>query len=385
MQYIQVIEELSHSSHLHNGDILNFSKELLKIAAEAIGCQRTNAWLFNDEQTVLRSINAFDATKKEFSIEGDLQKEHLPNYFRHLTQNKIIVSNDAAASELNKELIASYILPNQIKSMIDVPLRSEGKMIGVMCFEHVHKSHVWTASDQKFTQSLAQLFSLAIETNKKNIYRKELEKTIHQKEVLLYEINHRVKNNMAIIIGLINLQRSKAKDSFHNEILEELKTKIYSMAVVQNHLHNNKSLVKVELSQYLKEVIFNLNDLYNYGDKIGLVLDLDKVVIDISKGIPIGLIANEVLTNSFKYAFNQENQVHRLAVRVKRKKEWVQMVFEDNGPGYLAENTKEGMGLGLIRDLTEQINGKLDLQMSSGVRVCIEFPIELEKNAITNA
>lgn len=379
MQYIQVIEELSNSENLRRGDILKFSKELLKISAETLGCQRTNAWLFNADQTVLQSINAYDAKQSKFSREGSLNRDDLPNYFRHLTQNKIIVSNDASASELNQELIASYILPNQITSMIDVPLRSEGDMIGVICFEYVKESYKWTESDQKFTQSLAQLFSLAIETSQKKIYRKELEKSIHQKEILLYEINHRVKNNMAIIIGLINLQRTKAKDQYHEEILDELKNKIYSMAVVQNHLHNNKSLVRVELSQYLNEIIYNLNELYNPNQKISLKTNLDKAVIDISQGIPIGLIANEILTNSFKYAFNGNRKNHQLSVLVKRKKGNVEMRFTDNGPAYDAKDINEGMGMGLIRDLTDQIKGSLEIKLNGGVDIKIEFPVQLSQ------
>lgn len=375
MRYIDVIEELSKSKHLRQGDVINFSKELLQIAAMALGCKRSNAWLFDKEQEMLHSINAFDREAGTFSIENSLSRNDLPNYFKYLTKNKIIVSNDAVASEMNAELIHGYILPNGIKSMIDVPIRSEGKMIGVICFESVESSCKWSEADQKFTQSLAQLFSLAIETNEKNTYRKELEKLVKQKEVLLYEINHRVKNNMAVIIGLINMQKAKSKDQFHEENLEELKNKIYSMAIVQNHLHNNKSLVKVELSMYLKEVIQNLHDSYRQGKTIELLLDLDKVVIDISKGIPIGLIANEILTNSFKYAFPENRTSNELQVSVKRNLNTVAMKFKDNGTGYNPEVLKSGMGLELIQNLTEQIDGELEIKVEQGVEINIVFPV----------
>ncbi len=184
VRYIDVIEELSKSKYLRQGDITNFSKELLQIAAITLGCRRSNAWLFDKEQAILNSINAFDRETETFSIENSLSRNDLPNYFNYLTKNKIIVSNDAVASEMNAELIQGYIIPNGIKSMIDVPIRSEGEMIGVICFESVESSRKWSVADQKFTQSLAQLFSLTIETNQKNSYRKELEKLVNQKEVL---------------------------------------------------------------------------------------------------------------------------------------------------------------------------------------------------------
>ena len=152
VRYIDVIEELSKSKYLRQGDITNFSKELLQIAAITLGCRRSNAWLFDKEQAILNSINAFDRETETFSIENSLSRNDLPNYFNYLTKNKIIVSNDAVASDMNAELIQGYIIPNGIKSMIDVPIRSEGEMIGVICFESVESSRKWSVADQKFTQ-----------------------------------------------------------------------------------------------------------------------------------------------------------------------------------------------------------------------------------------
>jgi len=375
VKYIDVIEELSHSKNLHQGQVLNFTKEMLKTAATTLGCNRTNAWLFDESKSELNSINSYNSTTDRFNKEASLYRKELPNYFNFLTQNKIIVSEDALSEKMNTELVDSYLIPNQIKSMIDVPLRSEGEMVGVICFESVAEKHLWSSADRKFTQSLAQLLSLAIETNNKNVLREELEKTVKQKEVLLYEINHRVKNNMAVIIGLINLQRHKSKDAFHEVLLEELKEKIFSMAIVQNHLHNNKSLVKVELALYLKELIDNIHRSYGHGRNIDLQLNLNRAVIDISKGIPIGLMANEIITNSFKYAFENTSSNHRLSVSLIRRKTQITLKFEDNGPGYNSKQIQEGMGMGLIRDLANQIGGTININVTHGVAIEVEFPI----------
>jgi len=376
MKYIEVIEELSESKHLHQGDVLKFSKEVLKTAALTLNCERTNAWLFNKGRTVLKSIHSYSSSSNDFKREADLSNDDLPNYFNYLTKNRIIVSDNAMSEEMNTELVDTYLKPNKIRSMIDVPLRSEGEMIGVICFEAVGDEHHWTDEEKKFTQSLAQLFSIAIETNQKNLYRRELERTIKQKEVLLYEINHRVKNNMSVIIGLINLQRHKSKDDYHQKVLEELKEKIYSMAIVQNHLHNNKSLVKVELRRYLEELIENLHGSYGHGKEIKLQLGLERAVIDISKGIPIGLIANEVLTNSFKYAFHQQDKEHILKVQLNRNQDEIVLIFSDNGPGFDPGKTETGMGMELIQDLTEQISGQVLFNFEKGAKVEIRFPVE---------
>ncbi|MEQ8625713.1 MAG: histidine kinase dimerization/phosphoacceptor domain -containing protein [Vicingaceae bacterium] len=375
MKYIDVIEELSQSKNLHQGQVLHFTKEMLKTAATILGCKRTNAWLFDESKSVLNSINSYNSSTDCFFKEASLHRKDLPNYFNFLTQNKIIVSEDALSEKMNMELVDSYLIPNQIKSMIDVPLRSEGEMVGVICFEAVAEKHLWSSADRKFTQSLAQLLSLAIETNNKNALREELEQTVKQKEVLLYEINHRVKNNMAVIIGLINLQRHKSRDAFHEVLLEELKEKIYSMAIVQNHLHNNKSLVKVELALYLKELIDNIHRSYGHRRNIDLQLNLNRAVIDITKGIPIGLMANEIITNSFKYAFKDKSLNHRLSVSLIREKTQITLKFEDNGPGFDPEQILEGMGMGLIRDLANQIGGTIHINVTNGVKIEVSFPI----------
>lgn len=373
MKYIDVIEELSNSANLHKGDIKSFSKEVLKISCKVLKCERTNIWLFNSDQTVLHSINSFDSVSGMFVTENSLHQSELPNYFNYLTKNKIIISEEAVKCKMNAELIETYLKPNNISSMVDVPLRSAGKMVGVICFENVGKIRNWSAPSRKFAQSVAQLLSLAFETNKKNIYRKELEKTIKQKEILLHEINHRVKNNMAVIIGLINLQKNKIKDSFHEGLMEELKEKIYSMSIVQNQLHNNKNLVTVELSQHLNEVINNLHQSYGYGKNIQLKLELEKVMINISKAVPLGLIANEILTNSFKYAFTDKNKRHLLCVEMHRIKNEVVLIFKDDGSGYKDLKTRNGVGLELVKDLTEQIEGEFSMQQKNGVETKIVF------------
>lgn len=376
MRYLDIIEELSQSKKLHQGDIDGFSKEILKAAASYMHIQRSNAWLFNKDQSILRSLQSYNSDLGIFQKEESLHRKDIPNYFMHLTKNKIIASNDALREKMYEELVDNYLIPKRIKSMVDVPLRSGGKMVGVMCFEAVDESYEWTDSDIKFVQSLAQLLSIAIESSQKNTYRKELESTIEQKEVLLSEINHRVKNNMAVIIGLINLQKHKCKDDFHQKVLEELQAKIYSMALVQNHLHNNRSLVKVELGRYLTELIENINHTYGHGKEIDLKLNFEKVVVDISKGIPIGLIANEVLTNSFKYAFGNGAEKNILTVRLLRGTNEVNLIIKDNGPGFKLEDSKDGMGLELIHDLVEQISGQLEIRVEGGTEFGISFPLD---------
>lgn len=373
--FLATIEELSKSAYLHDGRIKKFTKEILIHSSNSLLCDRCNAWLFKNEQTKLTSLVSYNRSDHSFSKEVSLENEMLPNYFKFLRKNELIVSDEARSEPMNSELLEGYIIPNEITSMIDVPLRSEGKMIGVICFEHTKENHTWSIDEQRYTQSMAQLLSLALETNKKRKYRKELEKIIRQKELLIAEINHRVKNNMAVIISLLNLQKNKTKDKYHSALLEEVKGKVYSMSMIQEQLHSDGNIDSINLEGYLQSLVTNLNDSYGQGKDVKFNLEMEGVSVDVSNAIPIGLIANEILTNSFKYAFNEKNINPVLGIKLEKQAGFAQLEFYDNGSGFDLTASKVGMGLELIKDLSEQIDATLSFNVGAGVSIKLIIPI----------
>lgn len=373
--YLETIEELSKSVGLDSGDIDVLTREILARSSNTLGCARCNSWLFEEGQSKLASLLAYTSSSKSFSYEAPLLMEQLPNYFRFLTMNKIIVSNNARDEPMNSELIDGYIAPNEIMSMIDVPLRAEGEMIGVICFEHVKKEHKWSDDEQRFTQAVGQLLSLALETKKKRVYRLELEKLVKQKEVLISEINHRVKNNMAVIISLLNLQNQKTQDPFHSKLFDEVKDKVFSMSMIQEQLHSSGNIDSIDLGSFLENLIANLNISYGQEKDIEINLEMDEIGIDISRAIPCGLIANEILTNSFKYAFNEQNLLPKLDISLNITGSHGDLTFRDNGPGFDLNKATSGMGLELIKDLAEQIDATMSIAAEKGVLIKLLIPI----------
>lgn len=373
--YLETIEELSKSVGLHEGEIDVLIREILVGSSDTLGCARCNLWLFEEDQSKLASVLAYTSSTNIFSHEAPLTMDQLPNYFRFLKKNELIVSNNAREEPMNSELIAGYIDPNNITSMIDVPIRAEGKMIGVICFEHVKKEHQWTKDEQKFTQALAQLLSLALETKKKREYRMELEKIVREKEVLISEINHRVKNNMAVIIGLLNLQKHKTQNSYHSKLFEEVKDKVFSMSMIQEQLHSSGNIDSINLGSFLEDLIKNLNISYGQEKNIEINLEMDEIGIDVSRAIPCGLLANEILTNSFKYAFNEQNLFPKLDISLSINDSHGHLTFRDNGPGFELNTSTGGMGLVLIKDLAEQIDAKMTIFPKNGVEIKLLIPI----------
>ncbi len=372
--FINTIEGLAKSPHIRSGDIVSYTEEILKESSIALNCERTNAWVFNDLENSLISLNSYRSSINTFKVEGSLNESDLPNYFNYLKKGEIFVSNDAKKAKINSELMSIYIDPLKITAMIDVPIRSEGDMIGVICFEHVEIQHEWTMAEQKFTQSVAQLLSLALETNKKRIYREKLEKTIAEKELLIAEVNHRVKNNMSVIISLLQLQKLKYDDENNSGLFDEVINKVYSMSAIQDRLHMSQDFTEINLGIYVSDLVNNLNETYGTGKNINIKLDLSKVFLDITKAVPFGLIVNEVLTNSFKYAFEEKNTSPKLEIAIFSKNGKTHARIKDNGPGMKkADLLQGGMGHDIIQNLNKQIEGEITFNSTNGLEMTLIF------------
>ena len=372
--YINTLERLAKSHNIRGGNLNKYTKEILKESANVLECARTNAWLFNETGEVLESLNAYYTDSDSYKVENSLTQDLLPNYFSYLKKGEIIVSNEAHKAPINAELISIYIDSNNITSMIDVPIRSEGEMIGVICFEHVGSKHNWTMEEQKFTQSIAQLFSLALETNKKRKYAEKLEKIIKEKEVLMAEVNHRVKNNMSSIISLLRLQKMNCTVDHSKTLFDEVINKVYTMSAIQDRLHMSQDFTEIDIEEYVNDLLSNLKESYSLKSNIQLDIDIDDLKLDLTKAVPFGLIINEIATNSFKYAFTETNLNPKLSIRCRSNNGLVKFEIEDNGPGMLhSKHKSSGMGLELVENLCIQIDGEMTHSLENGMKFSLEF------------
>ncbi len=148
-------------------------------------------------------------------------------------------------AELKKKKIAElyslYLKPLDIQALMDIPIRIEGEIIGVICFENVGEPREWTYQEQKYGLVTAQMISLAIESNNKQKAKKELEHALHEKNILLQEVNHRVKNNLSIVASLMNLQSEKSHDEYHKQLFMECRNRLESISSVHELVYKTKS------------------------------------------------------------------------------------------------------------------------------------------------
>ena len=370
--YIDCIERLSKSPLLREGDVFPFVRQVLVETSKALDCERVNVWMLEEQDTVLANLLSYDRRYDKFELQGALDRASFPNYFEHLLVNEIIVADQAADEPKNSELVLPYILPNAIHAMIDIPLRSDGEMFGVICYERL-RPHQWQADETKFVQSVAQLLSLALETQKRKKLQDYLQVLLDQKNILLAEIHHRTKNNSSIILGMINLMKHKAKDDYHVGLFEQLSQRVFSFAAVQDQLSATDNFERVDLSEYLQNLAKNLKATYPNAEQIETSLNFEPVVVPLKQATSIGLIVNEAITNVYKYAFDRNSQNMKLLVELKRLNGRYHFAISDNGKGFNQSEKENGLGFDLIYDLAEQMDAEVSVTSMPGEGCTIEL------------
>ncbi|HWQ64696.1 MAG TPA: histidine kinase dimerization/phosphoacceptor domain -containing protein [Methanospirillum sp.] len=202
--------------------------------------------------------------------------------------------------------------------------------------------------------------------------------SLREKETLLREIHHRVKNNMQIIISLLKLQDFKVEDPKVHEIIRDCRSRIYSMAVIHEKLYQTDELTSIRLDEYITDLADRVMHEFDCGeDRVSFALQSDNpVLVDIGTGIPLGLILNELITNSMKYAFDQ-TETGEINVVLQRIKESLVITVADTGhglpEGFSIENSST-LGIELIRGLAFQLDGKVAWKSDHGTICTLTIP-----------
>jgi len=205
----------------------------------------------------------------------------------------------------------------------------------------------------------------------------QIEASLAEKETLLKEVHHRVKNNLQIVASLLNLQIRKITDPATIEALKDSQSRVRSMALVHEHLYRGKDFSHVDLGNYIRAlgtVLFNSSEAGNRG--VQFDLNIHEIYVDTNTAIPLGLISNELITNSLKYAFMEKNG-GKLSITATEDPAALTFVVADNGTGLAPDITLENqtsLGLQLVSSLTDQLNGTVVIDRTGGTKFTFTFP-----------
>jgi two-component sensor histidine kinase len=205
--------------------------------------------------------------------------------------------------------------------------------------------------------------------------QEQLQKSLLEKEALLGEIHHRVKNNLTIVYSLLELQAIQEKNTDIAFAYRESQSRIKAMALVHEMLYKSHSFEAIELFAYLKNLAEHLQHLLSVNKTVELKFIGKPVELNISKAVTCGLFANEILTNSYKYAIPfVENP--EIRIRLEEVGECIEMEICDNGPGLNAdfeEGKNESLGFKLMRTFASQLKGELEIKSEDGLKYLLKF------------
>lgn len=205
---------------------------------------------------------------------------------------------------------------------------------------------------------------------------KKLKETLKEKETLLYEIHHRVKNNLQIVISLMQLRKKSMKKGYDDQILTDIEMKIMAMALVHEQLYSEKNFSKINMRMFLNKLVGNI--LISYAikqDHIQIIQDIDPLSLELGYSIPLCIILTEIISNSLKYAF-PDNRKGIITLSVKETpKGRIALFITDNGIGCeLMDNSS--LGIRIIHTLVEQLDGTIEIKTDKGVNYLITIPIK---------
>jgi two-component sensor histidine kinase/predicted hydrocarbon binding protein len=207
----------------------------------------------------------------------------------------------------------------------------------------------------------------------------KLNASVAEKEFLIKEIHHRVKNNLQIISSLLNLQADNISDAHIKEKYTESISRIKSMAIIHELLYRSKNLSEIKIKEYLEELVSFISDTYNLGKriKVSLHVDVKDKIINLDKAVPCGIIINELMSNAFKYAFENNRRGNiKIDLTQDEKTRLYYLTVSDNGLGLPANvdvNNTATLGLQLVNSLVGQLGAKMEINTKHGTSFVISF------------
>jgi two-component sensor histidine kinase len=357
---INLLEELDNVSKIHILDRDDIDALMLEFAsrlAATLHIERINVWLFNKEKDALISIAEYDMRTREFSKENVLREEDCPGFFKALGENKIVLVPNISHNPAIRKFSKSYSTPNDIISLMDVPLRIAGELVGVLCFEKTgDKERIFSEKEQTFALSVSLVLASNLEARHRRAAQHKLELLLDEKDLLIHEINHRVKNNFSILVSLLRISRMQKPKDKSNVLLEEYEQRILSMLKIQEMLYKTKNYVSVNFSDYLRELVKEYKKSYpEIGPSVKASIKRLNCELPSKTALHVGLIVTEILINAAKYGYPRKKGFELHVGLIQDASKNLVLSIENNGKGFdfKEQLKKNSLGLSLIKNLSD--------------------------------
>lgn len=220
------------------------------------------------------------------------------------------------------------------------------------------------------------------DVTRRKLMENKIKASLLEKEIMLKEIHHRVRNNLQVISSLLDLQSSRSQDKQAKAALDESKARVRTMAIIHTQLYQSDDLANLDFGDLVRDLTRNISQAYGRTEShVEINVEADEIHLSLGTSIPCGLILNELISNSLKYAF-PEGRLGEINIKLRSENDQVVMTVRDNGVGFPSAvdfKKVKSLGLELVNLLVMQLGGQIDKQINDGTQWTITFPIKEER------
>jgi PAS domain S-box-containing protein len=276
-----------------------------------------------------------------------------------------------------------HIHPEDVSIVLDHLMRLPEKDEATCEYRFLHQdgSYRWLRDGMKLLRDRhgnpVEIIGSVVNISDRKWAETQIRKSLQEKEVMLKEIHHRVKNNLQVISSLLKLQAGYIKDDRILEVFKESQNRVRAMALIHEKLYQSEDLARTDFAEYIRSLVHDLFRSYSINSRaVQLTLNVEDVRLSIDTAIPCGLIINELVSNSLKYAFPDRKSGEIKICLQSQENDYYQLTVQDSGGGFPENfdfrNTKS-LGLQLVCNLTKQLHGEIQLDCESGSKFSISF------------
>ena len=431
-----ILHQVSKSPLIDNGELQKAYRLVISSLHKGLNIQRAGVWFVRSDYSEINCQLLID-TYHQTEIEAlTISALNYPQYLLALKGERAILANDAHTNNATSEFSEGYLTPLEISSMLDVPIRHKGEMIGIICCEHIGNKRQWSEDEATFAGSLADLIGRAINAHafkeseqKLNDINNKLEQTIKERTAQLVEsekmaalgnlvagIAHEVNTPLGISItasSAITDSIKKLEKAMENGRLSEVLFKSFLqesyelLFMLENNLdraadliqhfkqtavdHSDQNIHIFDVKKSLSSLVLSLKtEMTKYG--VNVKLDIEEKLTIYSYPSAWSQIFSNLILNSCNHAFENNNNPE-INIKISIKQDKIMAEYMDNGCGIPEENIAQimlpffttkrgqggtGLGMSIVYNLiTEQLNGTIEIksEMGKGIRILIECPL----------
>ena len=402
---IQSLLDLSKDANLEHFDFTHFIEYLLRYSTETLKIDRATYRIYDPVQRTLKCFQSYNYKKDRIEQLDDINQEKHPIYFEAIFHSRTLAIDNVYQDPRAIELDKTYLLENEIYSVLDAKVHLEGELLGVFSFEKSLPHAKWTYSQQRYAGSLTDIIATAFSTYQNKKLEKEKEELIsrlikksHNLEELAYVISHYLRGPVTQIMGLSDLYTDPKSAPLQNEIIQRVNTASFEMdqvirdltEVLEQQADSGENLEELSLEEILHQAVDTLQDEWSEVS-CKLHLNLEKDLVVKSRKFQLFNIIYTILCNSFQY--RKPDSLLEITVKTKEKDHQAVMTFSDNGLGidlkrfgnkifkmyqrFNLDVDGAGIGLFIVKSQVEMFGGSIcvDSSVGNGATFTVSLPL----------